>query len=208
MRRVFVLRSCLYPHKDAEVNAAKAEAYGSGEGHVKMNFLPFGMYVSICTQPSFISAAKLDKRYQRLHERKYDSNSLRRKNMYKYIAKNKDGQIVKGELDIQSREKAASAVSAMGLYLISLTEKSKSSFHLPGRISKKQISIVLRQMSTMISASIPIPVVLSVLRDDEKDAALKEMFTSLHKDVTDGTPLSTAMAAYPKCFSPFVLNMV
>ena len=35
-----------------------------------------------------------------------------------------------------------------------------------------------------------------------------DTLTKIHKDVTDGTPLSVAMAAYPKCFSPFVLNMV
>ena len=128
--------------------------------------------------------------------------------MYKYIAKGKDGQVVKGEIDAQSRERAMSMISAMGLYLVSIQEKGKTSFSLPGRISKKQISIILRQMSTMISASIPIPVVLSVLRDDEKNTAIKEMLTKIHKDVTDGMPLSQAMAAYPKCFSPFILNMV
>ena len=128
--------------------------------------------------------------------------------MYKYIAKSKDGQVVKGEIDAPSRERAMSMVSAMGLYLVSIQEKGKTSFSLPGRISKKQISIILRQMSTMISASIPIPVVLSVLRDDEKNTAIKEMLTKIHKDVTDGMPLSQAMAAYPKCFSPFILNMV
>ena len=128
--------------------------------------------------------------------------------MYKYIAKSKDGQVVKGEVDASSRERAVSMISAMGLYLVSIQEKGKTSFSLPGRISKKQISITLRQMSTMISASIPIPVVLSVLRDDEKNTAIKEMLTKIHKDVTDGMPLSQAMAAYPKCFSPFILNMV
>ena len=128
--------------------------------------------------------------------------------MYKYIAKSKDGQVVKGEVDAPSRDRAASMISAMGLYLVSLEEKGKSVISLPGRISKKQISIILRQMSTMISASIPIPVVLSVLRDDEKNTAIKEMLTKIHKDVTDGMPLSQAMAAYPKCFSPFILNMV
>ena len=128
--------------------------------------------------------------------------------MYKYIAKSKDGQVVKGEIDAPSRERAMSMISAMGLYLVSIQEKGKTSFSLPGRISKKQISIILRQMSTMISASIPIPVVLSVLRDDEKNTAIKEMLTKIHKDVTDGMPLSQAMAAYPKCFSPFILNMV
>ena len=128
--------------------------------------------------------------------------------MYKYIAKSKDGQVVKGEIDAPSREREMSMISAMGLYLVSIQEKGKTSFSLPGRISKKQISIILRQMSTMISASIPIPVVLSVLRDDEKNTAIKEMLTKIHKDVTDGMPLSQAMAAYPKCFSPFILNMV
>ena len=128
--------------------------------------------------------------------------------MYKYIAKTKEGQVVKGEVDAASRDKASSMISAMGLFVISVEEKGKSSFSLPGRISKKQISIILRQVSTMISASIPIPVVLSVLRDDEKNTAIKEMLTKIHKDVTDGAPLSVAMAAYPKCFSPFVLNMV
>lgn len=128
--------------------------------------------------------------------------------MYKYIAKSKDGQVVKGEIDAPSRERAISMVSAMGLYLVSIQEKGKASFSLPGKISKKQISIILRQMSTMISASIPIPVVLNVLRDDEKNTAIKEMLTKIHKDVTDGMPLSQAMAAYPKCFSPFILNMV
>ena len=128
--------------------------------------------------------------------------------MYKYIAKSKDGQVVKGEIDAPSRERAMSMVSAMGLYLVSIQEKGKASFSLPGKISKKQISIILRQMSTMISASIPIPVVLNVLRDDEKNTAIKEMLTKIHKDVTDGMPLSQAMAAYPKCFSPFILNMV
>ncbi len=128
--------------------------------------------------------------------------------MYKYIAKSKDGQVVKGEVDASSCDRAVSMISAMGLYLVSIEEKGKTSFSLPGRISKKQISIILRQMSTMISASIPIPVVLSVLRDDEKNTAIKEMLTKIHKDVTDGMPLSQAMAAYPKCFSPFILNMV
>ena len=128
--------------------------------------------------------------------------------MFKYIAKAKDGQVVKGELDAPNRERASAMVSAMGLYLVSIDEGKRSLLNLPRKVGKKQISIILRQMSTMINASIPIPVVLSILRDDEKNATLKEMLTHIHKDVTDGTPLSKAMAAYPKCFSPFVLNMV
>ena len=33
--------------------------------------------------------------------------------MYKYIAKAKDGQVVKGELDAPNRDRAAAMVSAM-----------------------------------------------------------------------------------------------
>ena len=128
--------------------------------------------------------------------------------MYKYFAKDKNGEVIKGQIDAPSREYATSMINSMGLYLISLDEEKKSFLKLPGRVNKKQISIILRQMSTMIKAAIPIPVILTVLRDDEKNPTIKEMFTSLQKDVTDGTPLSSAMAAYPKYFSPFILNMV
>lgn len=128
--------------------------------------------------------------------------------MYKYFAKDKNGEVVKGQLDAPSKEYATSMVNSMGLYLISLEEEKKSLLRLPGKVKEKQISIILRQMSTMINAAIPIPVVLTVLRDDERNPTVKEILTSIHKDVTDGTPLSSAMAAYPKYFSPFVINMV
>ena len=127
---------------------------------------------------------------------------------YKYIAKSKDGQVSKGSLEASSKDKALSLVSSMGMYVLSVEEEKGTGFKLPGRVNKKQIAILLRQMSTMINASIPIPVVLSVLRDDEKNDAIKGMLSNIHRDVTDGTPLSSAMAAYPKYFSPFILNMV
>lgn len=127
---------------------------------------------------------------------------------YKYIAKSKDGQVSKGSLEASSKDKAMSMVSSMGMYVLSVEEEKGIGFKLPGRVNKKQIAILLRQMSTMINASIPIPVVLSVLRDDEKNDAIKGMLSNIHRDVTDGTPLSSAMAAYPKYFSPFILNMV
>lgn len=127
---------------------------------------------------------------------------------YKYIAKSKDGQVVKGTIEAQNKESVHQAVNAMGLFTVSVTEEKKLGFNLPGRLKKKQIAIMLRQMSTMINASIPIPIVLSVLRDDEKNPTAKDMLTKIHKDVTDGTPLSQSLASYPKYFSPFVLNMV
>ncbi len=127
---------------------------------------------------------------------------------FKYIAKSKDGQVAKGSLEASSKDKAMSMVSSMGMYVISVEEEKGIGFKLPGRVNKKQIAILLRQMSTMINAAIPIPVVLSVLRDDEKNETIKGMLSSIHRDVTDGTPLSSAMAAYPKYFSPFILNMV
>lgn len=127
---------------------------------------------------------------------------------FKYIAKNKEGQVVKGSLEASGKDRASAMVASMGLFVVSLTEEKGSLLKLSGKVNKKQISILLRQMATMINASIPIPIVLTVLRDDEKNPKLQEMLAHLHKDVTDGIPLSSAMAAYPKYFSPFVLNMV
>ena len=102
--------------------------------------------------------------------------------MYKYFAKDKNGEVIKGQIDAPSREYATSMINSMGLYLISLDEEKKSFLKLPGRVNKKQISIILRQMSTMIKAAIPIPVILTVLRDDEKNPTSIGFFPWVNDD--------------------------
>ena len=127
--------------------------------------------------------------------------------MYKYVAKNKAGEVIRGEIDAPSRDQAMKVITASGLYLVMLDRAGKK-FKMPSKVGRKEISILLRQMSTMLNASIPIPVCLNVLKEDEKNTAMREMLAKLHKDVTDGTPLSSAMAAYPKFFNPFIINLV
>lgn len=127
--------------------------------------------------------------------------------MYKYVAKNKAGEVIRGEIDARSRDQAMKVITASGLYLVMLDRAGKK-FKMPSKVGRKEISILLRQMSTMLNASIPIPVCLNVLKEDEKNTAMREMLAKLHKDVTDGTPLSSAMAAYPKFFNPFIINLV
>ena len=127
--------------------------------------------------------------------------------MYKYVAKNKAGEVIRGEIDAPSRDQAMKVITASGLYLVML-DRAGNKFKMPSKVGRKEISILLRQMSTMLNASIPIPVCLNVLKEDEKNTAMREMLAKLHKDVTDGTPLSSAMAAYPKFFNPFIINLV
>ena len=43
--------------------------------------------------------------------------------MYKYFAKDKNGEVIKGQIDAPSREYATSMINSMGLYLISLNEE-------------------------------------------------------------------------------------
>ena len=127
--------------------------------------------------------------------------------MYKYVAKNKAGEVIRGEIDAPSRDQAMKVITASGLYLVMMNSTGKK-LRMPSKAGKKEISVLLRQMSTMLNASIPIPVCLNVLKEDEKNIAMREMLAKLHKDVTDGTPLSSAMAAYPKFFNPFIINLV
>ena len=127
---------------------------------------------------------------------------------FNYIAKRNDGQVIKGVFEASGKQQALNSLSSMNLQVLSITEIKQAFLKMPTKVGKKQIAIILRQMSTMINASIPIPVVLTILRDDEKNSAVKEMLTNLNKAVTDGTSLSSAMGEYPKYFSPFVLNMV
>ena len=100
---------------------------------------------------------------------------------FNYIAKRNDGQVIKGVFEASGKQQALNSLSSMNLQVLSITEIKQAFLKLPTKVGKKQIAIILRQMSTMINAAIPIPVVLTILRDDEKNSAVKEMLTNLNK---------------------------
>src|SRR4030043_2085446 len=124
---------------------------------------------------------------------------------FNYKAKDKTGQIVSGEVEASNENQAAILVRERGMVVITITPRSEGIFaivrKLREKISLKDVSTFTRQLSTMISAGLPITESLLVLRNQNK-GSMQKIIAQMLADVEGGESLSAAAGKHPKVFSP------
>ncbi len=76
------------------------------------------------------------------------------------------------------------------------------------KIPTKDILIFTKQLSTMIKAGLPILSVLNMLEEQTIKKNLKDLVTSIKKDIESGSPLSVAFSKFPKIFDSIYINLV
>lgn len=130
---------------------------------------------------------------------------------YKAVAN--DGRIVTGQVQASSRDELIASLRKQNLrpltVAISKGKTGKSSLFKPSKKVKLQdLVIFTRQLSTMISAGVPIVRSLSALQNDSESPYLREALHSVTKDVEAGHSLGDAFAKYPLVFNEVYVNMV
>ena len=76
------------------------------------------------------------------------------------------------------------------------------------KVSAKEASIFTRQLSTLISAGIPLVPSFSVLLAQTKNPALQKILAQIRADLNEGKSLTTGMENFPSVFTPLYINMV
>lgn len=133
---------------------------------------------------------------------------------YQYTAKVKEGEITKGVIEAKNKETAADNLSAKGLTPISVIEEEKSENffkRLNDRttfIPFKEKVLLTRQLSTLISAGIPLSQTMHILSQQIENKKLKKAIDEVSIDIEGGLLLSKALERQEKIFSPLVINMV
>ncbi len=131
---------------------------------------------------------------------------------FSYTAQNSSGAAVSGAIEAASRESALELLRNQHLKPISLSEASEQKgFNISigkPKVKSKDLVIFTRQISTMISAGVPILRSLNTLANQSDSKALREVLTSISKDVQSGQSLGDAFAKHPNVFSDVYVNMV
>jgi type IV pilus assembly protein PilC len=130
---------------------------------------------------------------------------------YEYTAKNAtSGQILKGTMDVPSRDDVIAFIRKNRMILVSVRETSKQlSFKLPGAgVKTRDVVIFTRQFATMINAGLPLVQSLSILAQQTENKTLKDITRAIVYDVEAGNTLADALAKHPKAFSGLYVNMV
>ena len=122
------------------------------------------------------------------------------------------GKHAGGEIDADSKQTVADQLKQKGLIVLEIAEKSAASkdIELPwaNRIKIDDLSIMTRQLATMVSSGMTILRALYVLEAQTENEKLAEQLVAVRKDVEAGLPLSDALGRHRKSFNPLYIAMV
>ena len=134
---------------------------------------------------------------------------------FTYKAINKDGKTVTGSAEAASKQALLAMLRKQDIHpvVIEVDKHGKGFVNrlLSSQTKKVKLSdlvIFTRQLSTMISAGVPLARSLSALQADADNPYMRQVLAGVTKDVESGTPLGDAFAKYPSVFSEVYINMV
>lgn len=123
---------------------------------------------------------------------------------FTFKAKNKSGQLIRGEVEANDEISAAKLVRGKGLIVLSIKAvfENPISFirKLKDKITASDISTFTRQLATMVAAGLPITESLLILRSQSKQS-MGKVVSQILSDVEGGESMSKAFAKHPSVFS-------
>ncbi|MFH0924263.1 MAG: type II secretion system F family protein [bacterium] len=135
-----------------------------------------------------------------------------------YKARNSTGDLIVGSIDAENDSSVVEILTNKGLTPISVgkdaqqTRKKTLSFNLNFSfgtgIKSKEITFLIRQISAMLGAGIPVMQCLDNVIVNTKKPSLNKTLISIRNDIQSGGSLSSGLAKYPNIFSNLIIRMV
>lgn len=121
----------------------------------------------------------------------------------------KDGKTIHGSVEAVNKEALVAMLGRQGARPIVIkVDNGKSGGKKGGKVKLKDLVIFTRQLSTMISAGVPLTRAMSTLQTQAESKNFKVIIAGITKDIEGGIALGDAFAKYPNVFSEVYINMV
>lgn len=133
---------------------------------------------------------------------------------YGYVATSKKGQLQRGYSDLASRDAVIQDLERQGLIVISVEEAklaqsvAKFGLALFGTIRHVEKVLLTKHLTVMLKAGLSLLESLRTLEDQATGWRFRAILRRLGDAVERGTPLSDALAQFPRVFSAFYVNIV
>ena len=143
-----------------------------------------------------------------------DAKKSEKKLLYEYVAKDKNGKIIKDYFNAYSKVEVHSYLLSEGYEVYSIrTNKFIQLFHKNSNTNKtkfknKDLIFFLTQLSTYIKAGIPLVESLRIISRQYKKKSYQKIFRSVIYELTIGENFSTAMEKQGVAFPKLLINMV
>lgn len=134
--------------------------------------------------------------------------------IYNFKGMDKSGKELKSSVNAEGPIQAKQLIKAKGILLIELKEqksekhKSKRSLSFGNAVSIADLSLLTRQLATLIKAKIQIVEAISALVEQTENPKLRVALSEIKQKVKEGASLSQALSEYPTIFNNIYINMV
>lgn len=138
--------------------------------------------------------------------------------VYEYTALDAGGHRRKGIIDAGSVVAARQKLRESEIFPVELSEASEQkrketavrggAAQLFRRVGLQELSLMTRQLATLIGAGLPLVPSLSALVTQVRNPLLRTTLAQIREEVNEGNSLTQSMSHFPKVFPPFYINMV
>ena len=140
---------------------------------------------------------------------------------YKYTAIDRTGSQTSGRIEAANDEQARQKLMAKGLMVTTLASDAgaakpaaapaapaKAGFSFGSKVTQNDVTIMTRQLATLITAGLPLLRALELITKQERNPAFKAILANVAESVSQGNNLSEALQAHPKVFDRLFVNMI
>lgn len=137
---------------------------------------------------------------------------------FQYRAADGEGKVLEGMIEAAEVSAAVSRLQERGLVPLKVAEPSPersglASLSLPEisfkkRIKNKDLLVLTHELSTLLSAGLPLDRSLQILGELSENPQMKSVVGDILQSVQRGKSLAESLAEHPKVFEPLYINMV
>ena len=129
---------------------------------------------------------------------------------FTYTARGRDGKKQKGTMTAQNRQALNHALASRGLTVDNAQEVKRGGIggKLGKRVKTADLLIFTRQLSTIVSAGLPLLQGLDILGEQTEDEAFAGTVGAVASNVESGQSFSDALREFPRAFPELYVSMV
>ena len=129
--------------------------------------------------------------------------------MYDWIALDKRGKRMKGEMPAKNASLVKAELRRQGMNPQTVREKSKPLFGAAGsKVKPRDVAIFSRQIATMMASGVPMVQSFDIIADGQKNVRFKNMLVDVKQNIEGGAALHEALGKYPVEFDELYRNLV
>jgi len=126
---------------------------------------------------------------------------------FAYKAKESGGKVIEGVVEAADQKAAMARLREQKLSVLEI-KIGPGKKKRKGKVETKDVVIFSRQLSTLVSAGVPIVQGLNILEAQAESPAFRAVVGSLRTDIEAGLSIADAMKKHPQAFSELYVAMI